>query len=100
MKLFLYKQNLLFIKETDTFGHISVCTIYTSHIDHFTPQHTAFDSGYVVVDLLFIVTSIVGVCYLVIVLCFVVRYFMPILVLLCISNESWLLCLVCPLGVS
>ena len=42
MKLFLYKQKLLFSKETDTFGHIVVWTIYTSHIDHFTPQHTAF----------------------------------------------------------
>ena len=26
--------------ETDTFGYIVVCTIYTSH---FTPQHTAFE---------------------------------------------------------
>ena len=43
MKYFLYKQKLLvFIKETDTLGHIVVWTIYTSHTDHFTPQHTAF----------------------------------------------------------
>ena len=32
-----------FIKDMDTFGHIVVCTIYTSHIDHFTPQHKAFE---------------------------------------------------------
>ena len=31
------------IKETDTFGHIVVWTIKTSHIDHFTPQHTTFE---------------------------------------------------------
>ena len=29
--------------ETDTFGYIVVWTIYTSHTDHFTPQHTAFE---------------------------------------------------------
>ena len=34
---------MLFIKETDIFGYIVVCTIYTSHIGHFTPQHTAFE---------------------------------------------------------
>ena len=34
-----------FIKETDTFGHIVVWTIYTSHIDHFTSQHTAFEQS-------------------------------------------------------
>ena len=28
--------------ETDTFGYIVVWTIYTSHTDHFAPQHTAF----------------------------------------------------------
>ena len=39
MTLFLYKQKLLFIKETDSFGYIVVRTIYTSHIDLFTPQH-------------------------------------------------------------
>ena len=27
---------MLFIKETDTFGHIVVWTIYISHTDHFT----------------------------------------------------------------
>ena len=42
MKIFLYKQELLFVKETDTFGHIVVRTIYTSHIDHFTPQQIPF----------------------------------------------------------
>ena len=45
MNFFLYKQKMLFIKETDTFGHIVVRTIYTSHIDHFTPQHTAFEQS-------------------------------------------------------
>ena len=29
----------------DTFGHIVVWTIYTSHIDHFTPQHTAYEQS-------------------------------------------------------
>ena len=29
--------------ETDTFGNIVVWTIYISHTDHFTPQHTAFE---------------------------------------------------------
>ena len=47
MKCFLYKQKcfFFFIKEADTFGHIAVWTIYTSHIDHFTPQHTAFEQS-------------------------------------------------------
>ena len=45
MKQFLYKQKLFFIKETDIFGHIVVWTIYTSHIDHFMPQHTAFEQS-------------------------------------------------------
>ena len=36
---------MLFIKETDTFGHIVVWTIYTSHTDHFTPQHTVFEQS-------------------------------------------------------
>ena len=40
---FSCKHKLLFIKETDTFGHIAVRTLYTSHIDHLTPQHTAFE---------------------------------------------------------
>ena len=45
MILFLYKLKLLFIKETDTFGHIVVWTINISHIYHFTPQHTAFEQS-------------------------------------------------------
>ena len=36
-------KNCFFVKVTDTFGHISVWTTYTSHIDHFTPQRTAFE---------------------------------------------------------
>ena len=35
--------NCFFVKETDTFGHFVVWTIYTSNIDHFTPQQTAFE---------------------------------------------------------
>ena len=34
-----------FIKETDTFCPIVLWTIYTSHIDHLTPQHTAFEQS-------------------------------------------------------
>ena len=34
-----------FIKKTDTYGHIVVCLIYTSHIDNFMPQHTAFEQS-------------------------------------------------------
>ena len=45
MKCFLYKQNGFFIKETNTFGHINVVTIYTSHIDHFTTKHKAFEQS-------------------------------------------------------
>ena len=46
MKIFLYKQTLFFfIKETGTFGHIVVWTIPASHIDHFTPKHTAFEQA-------------------------------------------------------
>ena len=45
MNLLMYKQNVIFIKETYTFGHIVVWTIYTSHKDHFTPQHTALEQS-------------------------------------------------------
>ena len=38
-------KNCFFINETDTFGHIVVWTIYTSHMDPFTPQHTAFEQS-------------------------------------------------------
>ena len=41
-KLSCISKNCFFVKETDTFGHIVVWKTYTSHIDHFTPQHTAF----------------------------------------------------------
>ena len=37
--------NCLFVKETDTFGHIVVKTTYTSHIDHFMHQHTAIEQS-------------------------------------------------------
>ena len=40
----IYK-NCFFVKEADTFGHIVVWTTYTSHIDHFTPQHTVFEQS-------------------------------------------------------
>ena len=53
----------------------------------------------VVVDFLFIVTPIVGVCNCSM---FVVRYFMSVLVLQSSrwERESWLLCLICLPGVS
>ena len=38
-------KNCFFVKETNTFGLIVVWTTYTSHIDHFTPQHTAFEQS-------------------------------------------------------
>ena len=55
--------------------------------------------GSVVVDSLLIVTPIVGFCNC---LCFVVRYFMSILVLQSSQwgRESWLICFVCRPGVS
>ena len=42
---FLYKQKHFFIKEADTFGHSVVPAIYTSHIDHFKSQHTAYEKS-------------------------------------------------------
>ena len=46
MKFFLFKQKkCFFIKETDNFGHIVVYKFYTAYIDHFTPQHTAFEQS-------------------------------------------------------
>ena len=44
MNFFLYEK-MLFIKEMDTFSHIVVGTIYTTHIDHFTPQRSAFEQS-------------------------------------------------------
>ena len=38
-------KNCFFVKETDSFGHIVVWPTYTSHIDHFTPKHTAFEQS-------------------------------------------------------
>ena len=38
-------KNCIFVKKTDTFGHIVVWTTYTSHIDNFMPQHTAFEQS-------------------------------------------------------
>ena len=43
MKIFLYKIDY-FIKETDTFGYSDMWTIYTFHTDHFTSQHTVFET--------------------------------------------------------
>ena len=43
MNFYCVNKNGFFIMETDTFGYIVVWTIYTSHTDHFTPQHTAFE---------------------------------------------------------
>ena len=45
MKIFCIHKNYSFVKKTDIFGHIVVWTTYTSHIDHFTPQHTAFEQS-------------------------------------------------------
>ena len=45
MNFFLYKQKMLFYQEDVYFGHIVVWTIYTSLIDHFTPQHTALEKS-------------------------------------------------------
>ena len=45
MKLFLYKQKCFFYQGGGYLGHIVVLTIYTSHIDHSTPQHTAFEQS-------------------------------------------------------
>ena len=39
----VYTKDAFFVKETDTFDHNVVLTTYTSPIDHFTPQHTAFE---------------------------------------------------------
>ena len=71
----------------------------TTHIGVFVVSSTR--SGFVVVDLLFIVTPIFW-SHLSIVLCFVVRYFMSLLVLQSSwwGRESWLLCIVCLPGVS
>ena len=38
-------KNSFFVKETDTFGHIVVWTTFTSHINHFKLQHTAFEQS-------------------------------------------------------
>ena len=39
--------------ETDTFGYIVIWTIYTSHTDHFTPQHTAFEHSATCLSVIF-----------------------------------------------
>ena len=45
-ELFPVSTNMIFfIKEIDTFGHIVVLTMYTSHIDHLTLQHTALEQS-------------------------------------------------------
>ena len=40
---FLYKQKCFFYQADGYLWPDNVWTIYTSHIDHFTPQHTAFE---------------------------------------------------------
>ena len=45
--IYLSKGIAFFIKETDTFGHIVLWTIYTSHIEHLTPQNTTYRNGLV-----------------------------------------------------
>ena len=49
---------IVFIKETDTFGHIVVLAIYTSHIDHFSPQHTAFGQSVACFSVFFVAKGI------------------------------------------
>ena len=39
--------------EKDTFGYIVVWTIYTSHTDHFTFQHTAFEHSVACLSVVF-----------------------------------------------
>ena len=50
-------KNALFIQETVTFGHIVERTIYTSHIDDFTPQHSTFKQAAACLLIFFRVTS-------------------------------------------
>ena len=42
MKFFLYKQNAFLSRGGYLWPH---CCMNTSHIDHFTPQHTAFEQS-------------------------------------------------------
>ena len=44
MIFFLYKQNMLIFYQGDGYLWTHSCT-YTSHIDHFTHEHTAFDQS-------------------------------------------------------
>ena len=50
-------KNALFIQVTVTFGHIVERTIYTSHIDDFTPQHSTFKQAAACLLIFFRVTS-------------------------------------------
>ena len=43
-KISVYTKMAIFIKETDTFGHI-VLSFYTVHIDHSTLQNTTFEQS-------------------------------------------------------
>ena len=45
MKIFLYKQELLFCQGDGYFWPHCCMNKYTYHIDHFTPQHTAFEQS-------------------------------------------------------
>ena len=52
--------------ETDTFGYIIVWTIYTSHIDHFTPQQIAFEhSAACLSDAFELLPGFISVCNIV-----------------------------------
>ena len=45
MKFYCINKKCFFIKATDSFGHIVVWTFYAFHLDHFMPQHTAFEQS-------------------------------------------------------
>ena len=45
MKFFLYKQKCIFHQGDGYFWPHCCITMYTYHIDHFTPQHTTFEQS-------------------------------------------------------
>ena len=57
-------KNGRFIMEADTYGHFVVCTIYTSYIDHFTPQHS-FEQSAACLSVVFVTSSFYTVCNIV-----------------------------------
>ena len=57
MKIFLYKQELHFCQGDGYLWSRCCMNKYTSHIDHFTPQHTAFEQSAACLSVFFRVTS-------------------------------------------